>query len=300
VNLKTRLPGRPARSDLGRLVEATALMQAELLARANDGRDVDDLTSIEFRVFSQFGDDGILQYLTRRLDLPHTFVEVGVEDYTEACTRLLVLKDNWRGMIVDSSVDNMRSVRESDLYWRHDVTAVSAFVSTDNIDSLLAEGGFVGEVGVFVLDIDGNDYWVWERLSAIQPVVAVVEYNSVLGPDRPVAVPYDPDFVRTRAHHSNLYWGSSIAALTHLAKRRGYQLVGSNAAGNNVYFVRADRAEGLPAPTASEAWRESRFRESRDAAGRLTFLAGSARAAAIAEQPLIDVVSGERLSVGDL
>jgi hypothetical protein len=282
------------------LSEASALMQAEILARDNDRREVSSIEEVEFRVFSQFGDDGILQYLTRKLKPVTTFVEIAGADYTEASTRLLLVKDNWRGLVVDSSAENISSIRSSDLYWRHDLTAVESFVTAESVNELVTDNGFAGEVGVLVIDIDGNDYWVWKTLDAIAPAVVGIEYNSVFGPDRSVVVPYSPSFHRTAAHWSNLYWGASIAALSDLGEQRGYRLVGSNNAGNNAYFVRADLTDGLPTPRASEAWRESRFRESRDADGALTYLGGEERLAAIAEMPLLDAVTGGHLRVRDL
>jgi N12 class adenine-specific DNA methylase len=41
------------------------------------------INEVEFHVFSQFGEDGIIQYPTNRIDIPNpVFVEFGVEDYT--------------------------------------------------------------------------------------------------------------------------------------------------------------------------------------------------------------------------
>jgi hypothetical protein len=122
----------------------------------------------------------------------------------------------------------------------------------------------------------------------------------VFGPRRAVSIPYNPDFYRTAAHPSNLYWGCSLAALCHLAEKKGYAHVGCNSNGNNAYFVRRDRLADLSPLTPEQGYVESLFRESRDAQGRLTYLSGSARRAAIAEMPLVDVVSGETLRVGDL
>lgn len=259
------------------------------------------LADAELRVFSQFGDDGIIQYLVRLLDIrPTSFVEFGVENYTEANTRFLLVNDNWRGLILDANQGYMESVRRDSMYWRHDLTAVAAFIDRDNINGLIADQGFRGELGILSVDIDGNDYWVWERIDVVQPSLVIVEYNSVFGSRRAVTIPYDPAFYRTSAHFSNLYWGCSLKALCLLAERKGYAFVGCNSAGNNAYFVCRDRLGPLRPLSAEEGYVESRFRESRDADGNLTFLSGDARRQAIAHLGVVDVESGETVTIGSL
>lgn len=259
------------------------------------------LREAEFRVFSQFGEDGILQYLIWKLaPLPEIFVEFGVGDYTEANTLFLLMHDNWRGLIMDSSASNIENVRRRSLAWRHDLRAACAFVNRDNINRLIESNGVSGAIGLLSIDIDGNDYWVWERMDVVRPVIVVVEYNSVFGASRAVSVPYDPSFDRTRAHFSTLYWGCSLAALCHLAESKGYVFVGSNSAGNNAFFVHAEHRRDLKSCSAEEGYVESRFRESRDVAGALTFLSGRERLAAIADLPLIDVETGKTLPVREL
>jgi hypothetical protein len=248
----------------------------------------------EFKVFSQFGDDGIIQYLIARLDIPHTlstFVEFGVQDYSESNTRFLLLNDNWRGLVMDGDERSMESVRARDMYWRHDLTALCRWIDRDNINAILKDSGFGGEVSLLSIDIDGNDYWVWERIEVLNPVVVIAEYNSVFGARRALTVPYDPKFNRTAAHYSNLYWGASLAALALLAQRKGYAFVGSNLAGNNAYFVRASHVGvgGVDAVTVEQGYVESRFRESRDRQGRLTYLGGATRLKMIAEMPVYDI-----------
>lgn len=261
------------------------------------------IAAAEFKVFSQFGEDGIIQYLVRRAQIPaqlRSFVEFGVESYSEANTRFLLLNDNWRGLIMDGDPANIGPVKSSAMYWRHDLTAKAAFVDRDNIDRLISSAGFSGEIGLLSIDIDGNDYWVWERVTEINPVIVIVEYNSVFGPAQAVSVPYDPGFRRSQAHYSHLYWGCSLRALEHLGRSRGYALVGSNSAGNNAFFVRRDRLNGQPELTAQQAYVESRFRESRDLEGRLNYLSGSARRQEIAHLPVIDVERDTTIMVGEI
>jgi len=257
--VKGRLLGGDALGRLRRLdreIEQLRLQVGQLqtaLQKMHGG----GLRESEFTVFSQFGEDGILQYLIRHCDqVPTSFVEFGVEDYREANSKLLLQQDNWRGLILDGSEAAMAAVRSRDLCWRFDLTAVAAFITRENINGLIRDNGFAGPLGVLSIDIDGNDYWVWERIDVVDPVIVVAEYNSVFGGTRAVSVPYDPAFVRGKAHHSNLYWGCSLAALVHLADRKGLDFVGCNRAGNNAFFVKRGRSDLRPiSPRGAPAFR---------------------------------------------
>ena len=274
------------------IAETKMLLAKMLMGQTAARGTLPNIQDAEFKVFSQFGEDGILQYLVRETKLAkplNSFVEFGVETYQEANTRFLLLNDNWRGMVIDGSAKNIAQMKSSRIFWRHNLTAVAAFIDRDNINRLIKDAGFSGEIGILSVDIDGNDYWVWEAIDVVNPVIVVAEYNSVFGGDRAVTVPYDPSFVRAKAHHSNLYWGCSIKALELLGNRKGYALVGSNSAGNNVFFVRKDQLHHLKPMRAEDAYVESQFRESRDVDGCLTYLSGQARYQAIAHLPLVDV-----------
>ena len=253
------------------------------------------LHEAEFKVFSQFGEDGILQYLVGETGIGRAeqlFVEFGVQDYAESNTRFLLMNNHWKGLVIDGSKEYMDIVRGQDLYWRHDLTAVDAWIDRDNINQLIGDAGFSGDIGVLSVDIDGNDYWVWERIDVVRPVIVVVEWNSVFGPRHAISIPYDPAFQREKAHYSCLYWGASVAAFERLAAGKGYSLLGSNAAGNNIFFVRNDRLGRLRPVKAADAWVESRFRDSRDSSGKLNFLGGARRLEEILDLPVVEVESG--------
>jgi hypothetical protein len=249
----------------------------------------------EFRVFSQFGEDGIIQYLLQRVPIQNdVFVEFGVEDYRESNTRFLLVNDNWRGLVMDGSDSHVAFLRRTGLDWRHDIEAKVAFVDCDNVNGLIASAGIRGDIGLLSVDIDGNDYWVLEAIEVVSPRILVVEYNSNFGPEAAVTVPYDPAFERGRAHWSQLYWGASLSALDALARRKGYALVGGNSAGNNAFWVREDVLGDLPRAPIDAAYAVSRFRESRDESGALSYVRDHrARLAIIRNMPLWDV-EGER------
>jgi hypothetical protein len=259
------------------------------------------LRDAEFKVFSQFGDDGIIQYLIHRLaPLPDSFIEFGSENYRESNTRFLLLNDNWRGLVLDGSKRCVDQVRADENYWRHTLTATHAWITRDNINDLIREAGFAGEIGLLSIDIDGNDYWVWEKLNVVDPVITIVEYNSVFGADLAITIPYDEKFIRHRAHYSGQFWGASLSGLNLLAKSKGYSLIGCNSAGNNAYFIRNDRIGNLPVLTTSEAFVDARWRDSRDASGNLTWLSGDQRFNEIAHLEVFDLDHAIRASLGSL
>lgn len=224
------------------------VLTGTMLAQLNNNRtDVSALRDVEFQVFSQFGDDGIIQYLIHHLGvLERTFIEFGVEDYTEASTRFLLVKDKWSGLVMDGDPENIDYISRDPISYIFDLRAKAAFINAENINALIGEAGFTGRIGLLSVDIDGMDYWVWKAIDQVDPAIVIVEYNAAFGPDRAIVVPYDPDFIRSKAHPSRLYWGASLAAYRQLAAAKGYAFAGCNANGNNAYFIRREYAE-LPA-----------------------------------------------------
>jgi hypothetical protein len=251
---------------------------------------ITELRQAEFRVFSQYGEDGIVQYLVNSIDIPaKVFVEFGVEDYTESNTRFLLVNNNWRGLVMDGSALNIKFIKSDDIYWKYNLEAAHSFITKDNINASLTAAGISGDIGLLSIDIDGNDYWIWNEINVINPRIIIAEYNSVLGPDLKITVPYDPKFVRTQAHHSSLYFGCSLAGLCDLASKRGYYFIGCNSNGNNAFFIRNDVKSPFQAKTPAEGYVQSQFRESKNKRGRLTYLAGAARLAEISHLQFYDL-----------
>jgi hypothetical protein len=259
-----------------------------------------DFRKVGFKVFSQWDEDGIIQYLVNKLPIANkTFIEFGVESFEESNSRFLMLNDHWQGMVLDASASDIRYIQQHRISWQYDLQARSAWITRENINPLLESSGFGEDVGLLSIDIDGNDYWIWEAIESIRPRIVIVEYNSLFGL-RPIAVPYKEDFARTAAHHSNLYYGSSLGALHHLAGKKDYLLLGSNMWGHNAFFIRADIAGEFRARDLRDAYIKSKFRESRDSAGKLSYARGNDRIELIKHLPVVQVVSGETGKIGDL
>lgn len=193
------------------------------------------------------------------------FIEFGVENYTESNTRFLMMNKNWSGLVMDGSKENMDFVKSDLISRRFNLKSESIFINVENINKIIHANGIEGEIGLLSIDIDGNDYWVWKAINKVDPVIVVVEFNSLLGSENPYTVPYDPNFYGTQYHYSNLIYGSSLLSLCDLAEEKWYSFIGCNTAGNNAYFVKKERLNGLlPGLTASTGYVLSQFSESRD------------------------------------
>lgn len=225
-------------SQLNHLRAAVGRIEARQLGYENASGG--PLACREFQVFSQWGEDGIIQYLVREAHVEQkTFVEFGVQDYREANTRFLAERDNWSGLVMDSSAENIESIRRMEVCWRQGLKAVEAFVTRDNINALIG-AHYEGEIGLLSIDIDGNDYWVWKTIDVVSPVIVVIEYNHRFGRDLAVTIPYDEGF-RWGTQYPLAYYGASLRALCLLGASKGYAFLGCCSNGANAFFVRRDR-----------------------------------------------------------
>ena len=266
-------------------VEQNKLLTAKVLSklnRKNSKEIIDDLHLAEFQVFSQWGDDGIIQFLVDYLYIDtKTFIEFGVENYKESNTRFLLINNNWKGLVIDGSEDKVSQIKNDEIHWRYDLTAKAIFITKENINEVISGCGFDGKIGLLHIDIDGNDYWVWKAINIIDPSIVIIEYNSVFGYDKPWTIPYDRSFRRTDHHYSNLYFGVSLLSLCDLAEAKGYYFIGCNSNGNNAYFIKKEKLKELKPKKIEEGYVQSMFRESRDENGNLTYLSGNERIKAI-------------------
>ncbi len=236
----------------------------QLQADANNKKKtIKDFSEVEFQVFSQFGDDGIIQWLVHQLPLPNkTFIEFGVENYREANTRFLLINNGWSGFVMDGSKKNIRELKDQQWFTFFDLEAECSFITTANINQLISLARFKKEIGILSIDIDGNDYWVWKAIENIEPAIIICEYNALFGFAHPYTINYEEDFVRGKKYPFTYYGISLLSAYT-IAKERGYSFVGCNSAGNNAYFIHNSYMQHLsiPALTPEQGYVFQKFTE---------------------------------------
>jgi hypothetical protein len=216
-----------------------------------------------FRVFSQFDEDGIVLLLLAAAGIgPARFVDIGAGDgITGSNVANLAFNLGFHGLCVDAKAENVR--RGTQAFADHPDTAFyppvfrQATVTRENVNALVSEAGFTGEIDVLSIDIDGNDYWIWEVLNCVSPRIVVVETHPELGM-RPIVVPYDAHLA---AGSPPEYLGASPVAMTKLAQRLGYRLAGANRFGFNLFYLREDLVPaGLARVDLAELLRHDRIR----------------------------------------
>lgn len=283
-------------------IDQLLINQGQLLSIHHAKRQkIAHLAEVEWRVFSQCGDDGIIDWLVSRLpNLPKTFVEFGVENYRESNTRFLLQYRNWRGLVMDGSQKHIDDIQGQKVSWRYWLDAKRAFITRENINDLLASAGFGGPIGLLSVDIDGNDYWVWERIEVADPQIVITEINAVFGDLQAISVPYDPGFVRSQAHYSHIYFGASLQAFIHLGKQKGYTFLGTNSTGVNAYFIKNNLAQGVLDGLEEIKSFPSLFSEERDPKGNLIKSRGKLRCKSIEDMPVITVLNNECVKIKDL
>ncbi|MDX2066446.1 MAG: hypothetical protein SFX74_11950 [Fimbriimonadaceae bacterium] len=256
------------------------------------------LRDFGYSVYSQFGEDGIIQYLVHHVPIENDmFIEFGVEDYRQSNTRYLLETNDWRGIILDMVDDAPRFLEQSGLRGWHTIDYVSSMITAENINTLLSP--YAGDIGLLSMDIDGNEYWIWKALEVISPRIVVCEFQPNFGPELPLTVPYQPDFQRTAYHSSNLCYGVGLAALGLLAEAKGYTFVGTTGQ-HNAFFVRNDVLGSLPPARIADEYRETRYRESRGPNFENTYLTSmTERRRAMRDARLVHVITGETKTVGE-
>lgn len=251
------------RNKLEKDIDVLKKLIGNLKIDLNRSKKTTDLNQFEFKVYSQFGEDGIIQFIINNIDIKNKiFVEFGVENYEEANTRFLLENNNWKGLVIDSSKENIKHIKNKDYYWKNQIVAVCDFIKVSNINQIFEENDMKGKIGLLSIDIDGNDYWVWESIEVISPDIVIVEYNARLGYDKSLTIPYKEDFLRS-ANQDKILYGASLKALYNLGKAKGYSLVGTNKNGNNSFFVKNELIDNthLISKKPSECFNSNSFSE---------------------------------------
>ena len=218
------------------------LGEIQLLLKKKNYSKITNIRDAEVKIFSQFGEDGIIDFLLYKLNLTNhiAFLEIGTGDYEEANTRFLCETRNCRGLLIDK-IKDLKFVQKRDFFWKNDLYFCQKTITPSNISSVINSYGFKNDCNLLSIDIDGNDYWVLKNIELSHVDIVVAEYNPLFGSNLSLTVPQDDNFDRNR--FKKIFYGASLTAIIELMESKGFMFVGANSACNNAFFINKNKKE---------------------------------------------------------
>ncbi len=210
-------------------------------------KSIPKLSDTGYRVFSQFEEDGKLLFIFSIIGMGNKqFIEVGSDDGINSNCANLYFNFGWYGLFIDSNLASIRrGIKFYNKYphpWFYKPKFIYQKITCENINQIIEDQGFKGEIGLLSIDIDGNDYWIWKALEIVDPKVVIIETHVEFGLNN-LIVPYQPDYNYPGKHP--IYHGASPIAMVKLANKKGYRLVGANELGFNFIFIKNEIAPDL-------------------------------------------------------
>jgi len=199
-----------------------------------------------FKVYSQFDEDGILLYIFSLIGFTNRrVIELCAGSGEECNTANLIINHACHGILFDGNEKNVASAKKffanNKATWLFPPICKYAWITKDNVNHLIKEEDFSGEIDFLSLDIDGNDYWIWEAINIVSPRVFVCEAHNICPDDMAITIPYKEDFVYlAKDNFHEEFRSASPLAMINLSKKKGYRLIGAHKYGFNLFFMRDD------------------------------------------------------------
>jgi hypothetical protein len=189
------------------------------------------LTKYASNVTSQCGEDGIIaKALTLLPDRDRWCVEFGAWDGKFASnTYDLVISQDFRGVFIEADpkrfleLERTHGASGRNVLLNHMV----GFTKSDSLDVLLSRCDIPTHFDLLSIDIDGNDYYVWEAVGKYRPKLVVIEFNPTIG----------NSILFVQKKDTGVSQGASPASLAELGRQKGYELIAATYL--NLLFVDA-------------------------------------------------------------
>jgi hypothetical protein len=229
-----------------------SIMNQYLMLKAQRIIPYDSIRDAGFRVYSQFEEDGIILYILSMIGFKtKRVVEMCCGSGDECMATNLILNHGFDGYLFDGDQANIsaanRFFRSQKDCFAYPPVLTNVWITAENVNDLLTRSGCAGEVDLFSLDMDGNDYWIWNAIEAINPRLLVLETHNGIPSDKSLTIEYKADFDSgwSKIGAEQEYRGASLLAMQRLCKRRGYRMIGAHRHGFNVFFLREDEGVQL-------------------------------------------------------
>ena len=196
-------------------------------------KNLDEINNYEFKVTSQNNEDGIIEYIFKKIPNNKVFVEIGLGYYE--FNSLNLIKNNWSGLLIEQNFNECLVLRKL-LNFYYPESKVK--IINKSINKVIFENLESNNIDFFSIDIDGNDYWVLKNLNLNNISCVCLEYNHWLGPNEKKTIPYNEN----HNFKDNGYFGASLLALNELMNKKDFKLISIESSGTNAFFVKNEFA----------------------------------------------------------
>ena len=260
----------------------------------------------EFKVYSQFGEDGILTYLCQNLEIHQpNIMEIGTGNFLECNSRFLCEIFNAKLVAVDGKSELVKTLNGLDINWKTTIHPLVKWVNSGNIVEIIDFAkDKLGNIDILSIDLDGIDYWVAEKIDVKDMKIIIAEYNPLFGYNFPVTIFDDPAFVRSKKHFSELFYGASLPAFIDLFEKQGFKFIGTNHVGHNAFFCNEKELDKIKIriPNLMEiqnmvGWN---VRDGKNRKGKLEYISGNERLEMIGDLEVLNLQTRKSMLVKNL
>ena len=223
---------------------------------------LDKINYFEYRITSQNNEDGIIDHIFSNISNNKFFVELGF-DFFE-CNSLNLIKNGWNGVLIDADEDKCLKMEGclNFSYPKNKVKVINKKINRENINELIFSNINQKQIDFLSIDVDGNDYWILEKIDTNKISVICSEYNHWIGNNTRKVIPYDKNF----NYKYDYYFGASLHSYVNLLSSKNFDIVAIDSSGTNAFYVKRNFSSIFEILSATKSFKKSSRFHSKDEA----------------------------------
>jgi hypothetical protein len=216
--------------------------QYKLMKKLFSPGDMPAFNDVGFTIHSEFEEDGILLYIFSLIGTTNKrVVEICAGEGVQCMATNLILNHGWEGLLFDGDKGSVERGKvffaTKQATFAYPPKFINSWITKDNVNQIISENGFSGNIDLLSMDIDGNDYYIMEAIDVIKPRVIVCETHNIIPSNLSLTIPYKEDFYYRDGNQNIEFRSVSLLAMKKLLVNKGYRLVGGHKYGFNVFFM---------------------------------------------------------------
>ncbi len=183
-------------------------------------------------IYSQNGEDGIIAQLLNELQIEKGyFCEFGASDGISSSNTFQLVQKGWKGMCIEPDPQRFSQLEKN--YEKYtNILCFQGYVQHNNshnsLDSWLSNENFPTDLDVLSIDIDKDDYFVWEKFQNYRPKIVLIETNAYRDPimdelpDNRIPKPDEIHDILIKTYPGRIGTGASFMSIIKLGLSKGY------------------------------------------------------------------------------